>query len=51
VELCTAPPEGSAVICAGELGPVIPRTFPPAVAQAISSVWLCVPVRWRIALK
>jgi transposase len=30
VELCTAPPEGSTVICADELGPVIPRTFPPA---------------------
>jgi DDE superfamily endonuclease len=30
VELCTAPPAGSTVICAGELGPVIPRTFPPA---------------------
>jgi hypothetical protein len=30
VELSTAPPAGSTVICAGELGPVIPRTFPPA---------------------
>ncbi len=30
VELCTAPPPGSTVICADELGPVIPRTFPPA---------------------
>jgi transposase len=30
VELCTAPPAGSTVICADELGPVIPRTFPPA---------------------
>jgi transposase len=30
VELYTAPPEGSTVICADELGPVIPRTFPPA---------------------
>jgi hypothetical protein len=29
VELCTAPPAGSTVICADELGPVIPRTFPP----------------------
>jgi len=27
---CTAPPAGSTVICAGELGPVIPRTFSPA---------------------
>jgi hypothetical protein len=27
VELYTAPPEGSTVICANELGPVIPRTF------------------------
>jgi hypothetical protein len=24
------PPPGSTVICADELGPVIPRTFPPA---------------------
>jgi hypothetical protein len=30
VELCTAPPAGSTVICADELGPVIPRTFAPA---------------------
>jgi hypothetical protein len=30
VELYTAPPEGSTVICAGELGPVVPRAFPPA---------------------
>ena len=30
MELCTAPPPGSTVICADELGPVIPRTFPPA---------------------
>lgn len=30
MELYTAPPVGSTVICADELGPVIPRTFPPA---------------------
>jgi hypothetical protein len=30
VEPCTAPPEGSTVICADELGPAVPRTFPPA---------------------
>jgi hypothetical protein len=30
VELYTAPPAGSTVICADELGPVIPRTFAPA---------------------
>jgi transposase len=30
VELYTAPPPGSTVICADELGPVIPRAFPPA---------------------
>jgi len=30
VELYTAPPTGSTVVCADELGPVIPRTFPPA---------------------
>jgi len=30
VEFYTAPPPGSTVICADELGPVIPRTFPPA---------------------
>jgi transposase len=30
VELYTSPPPDSTVICADELGPVIPRTFPPA---------------------
>jgi transposase len=30
VGLYTAPPEGSTVICADELGPVVPRLFPPA---------------------
>ena len=30
MELYTAPPPGSTVICADELGPVIPRTFAPA---------------------
>jgi hypothetical protein len=30
VEVYTAPPTGSTVICADELGPVIPRTFAPA---------------------
>ncbi|MEX5638091.1 IS630 family transposase, partial [Parafrankia sp. FMc2] len=30
VELYTHPPAGTTVICADELGPVIPRTFPPA---------------------
>ena len=30
MELYTAPPPGSTVICADELGPVIPRTFPAA---------------------
>jgi hypothetical protein len=30
VELYTCPPKGTTVICADELGPVIPRTFPPA---------------------
>ena len=30
MELCTSPPPGSTVICVGELGPVIPCTFPPA---------------------
>ena len=30
MELYTAPPPGSTVICADELGPVIPRTLPPA---------------------
>ena len=29
MELCTAPPADSMVICADELGPVIPRTFAP----------------------
>ena len=28
--LYVSPPPGSTVICADELGPVIPRTFPPA---------------------
>src|SRR5690242_5109045 len=26
----TQPPEGSTTVCTDELGPVIPRTFPPA---------------------
>ena len=30
VELYTAPPANTTVICADELGPVVPRTFPPA---------------------
>ncbi|MFJ5840432.1 hypothetical protein ACIQGO_27415 [Streptomyces shenzhenensis] len=30
VELYTSPPDGSTVVCADELGPVIPRAFPPA---------------------
>ncbi|MEU6774681.1 IS630 family transposase [Streptomyces sp. NPDC046759] len=30
MELYTCPPEGATVVCADELGPVIPRTFPPA---------------------
>lgn len=30
MELYTAPPQGSTVICADELEPVVPRTFPPA---------------------
>lgn len=32
MELYTAPPEDSTVICADELGPVVPRTFDPAPA-------------------
>ncbi|MFF0034119.1 helix-turn-helix domain-containing protein [Streptomyces avermitilis] len=30
IELYTSPPDGATVVCADELGPVIPRTFPPA---------------------
>ncbi|WP_229919862.1 IS630 family transposase [Streptomyces minutiscleroticus] len=30
IGLCTDPPPDTRVICADELGPVIPRTFPPA---------------------
>src|SRR5260370_14387830 len=30
VALSTAPPEGATVVCVDELGPVTPRTFPPA---------------------
>jgi hypothetical protein len=30
IALYTDPPEATTVICADELGPVIPRTFPPA---------------------
>ena len=30
VTLYTHPPDGVTVLCADELGPVIPRTFPPA---------------------
>ncbi|MET8419822.1 transposase [Streptomyces sp. NPDC005134] len=32
IGLYTHPPDGGTVICADELGPVIPRTFPPAPA-------------------
>lgn len=32
IGLYTHPPVGATVICADELGPVIPRTFPPAPA-------------------
>ncbi|MFL4910532.1 reverse transcriptase domain-containing protein [Streptomyces sp. MMS24-I2-30] len=34
VELCTSPPDGATVVCADELGPVIPRTFPPAPGRS-----------------
>ncbi|WP_257980885.1 transposase [Streptomyces sp. CB02959] len=30
IELYTSPPDGTTVVCADELGPVIPRTFPSA---------------------
>jgi hypothetical protein len=30
IVLYTTPPQATIVICADELGPVIPRTFPPA---------------------
>ncbi|WP_307710217.1 transposase [Streptomyces sp. V1I6] len=30
IGLYTHPPDGATVVCADELGPVIPRTFPPA---------------------
>ncbi|MEU1510511.1 IS630 family transposase [Kitasatospora sp. NPDC005748] len=30
IGLYTCPPDGATVVCADELGPVIPRTFPPA---------------------
>ncbi len=30
VELYTDPPSGSTVVCVDELGPVTPRSFPPA---------------------
>jgi hypothetical protein len=30
IGLYTSPPGGATVVCADELGPVIPRTFPPA---------------------
>ena len=30
VTLYTAPPEGATILCVDELGPVTPRTFPPA---------------------
>ncbi|XDO64511.1 transposase [Streptomyces sp. RLB1-33] len=32
IGLYTHPPDDATVICADELGPVIPRTFPPAPA-------------------
>src|SRR5215207_3519270 len=30
IDLSTHPPAGVTVVCADELGPVVPRTFPPA---------------------
>src|SRR5262249_45046740 len=30
VDLYTHPPDGAVVVCADELGPVVPRAFPPA---------------------
>ena len=30
IALSTSPPAGVTVVCADELGPVLPRTFPPA---------------------
>ncbi|GHG63404.1 hypothetical protein GCM10018779_32980 [Streptomyces griseocarneus] len=34
IGLCTNPPDGVTVLCADELGPVIPRTFPPAPGRS-----------------
>jgi hypothetical protein len=35
VGLYTDPPEGAAVVCADELGPVLPRSFPPAPGWSV----------------
>lgn len=32
----TEPPEGSTTICTDELGPVVPRTFPPAPGWSVT---------------
>ena len=30
MDRCTHPPPGAVVVCVDELGPVVPRAFPPA---------------------
>ncbi|GGK95617.1 hypothetical protein Ppa06_64010 [Planomonospora parontospora subsp. parontospora] len=47
VGLYTDPPEGAVVVCADELGPVVPRTFPPAPAWSGDGRRIKVPLECR----
>jgi hypothetical protein len=46
VGLYTDPPPGAVVVCADELGPVIPRTFPPAPAWSADGHRIKVPLEY-----
>jgi hypothetical protein len=44
----TQPPEGSMTICTDELGPVIPRTFPPASGWSADGHRIKAPLDYSI---
>ena len=46
MELYTAPPQGSTVICADELGPVTPRTFAPAPGWSVDGHRIKAPLEY-----
>jgi hypothetical protein len=47
VGLYTDPPEGTVVVCVDELGPVTPRTFPPAPAWSGDGHRIKAPLDYR----